>query len=93
MVKEEVPEDLDFEKERKPSFLSKLKNFTKSQRKKAPVTFNVGIAIILFFIYLSVTFVSIPTFPQLLLVLVPTMYILLRYIKLERDTYDEEKLR
>jgi hypothetical protein len=88
--KDECPKDLDFSTEKKKSsFKSKLESLTRSQGKKVPITFNVGVALILFFCYLSITFVSLPTYPQLLIVLLPTLYILIRYIKLERDTYDE----
>jgi len=85
--------DLDFEEDvkKKTSFISKLKKFAEGPKRKVPITFNLGLAIILFFCYLSVTFVSIPTTPALLIVLLPTLYILLRYIKLERDTYDEKQ--
>lgn len=86
------PPDLDYDDEKKKSsFMSKLREWTKGSGNRVPITFNVGLAILLFFCYLSVTFVSLPTFPELLLILVPTMYILLRYIKLERDTYDERR--
>lgn len=83
--------NLDFiEDKKKPSPLSKLKNYGKGQKRKVPITFNVGVAIILFFCYLSITFVSLPAAPELLIILIPTLYILVRYIQLERETYDKK---
>lgn len=79
--------------EKKPSFATKLKNLLKHQGKRAPITFNVGVAIILFFSYLSITFVSMPAQPQLLLILLPTLYILVVFIRSEREGHGNEGLR
>jgi len=81
---------LEFGPEKKPSFMSKFENLFQKKKQKVPLTFNVGIAIILFFCYLSITFVSLPTQPQLLIILIPTLYIIARHIKLERETRDDK---
>lgn len=57
--------------------------------KKIPLTFNVGLAIILFFIYLSILFVVVSSFPAIIFLILPTLYILVKYIKLERETYEQ----
>lgn len=94
--KEEVEFEIDDDPKKGPSIISRLISSIKdsfggsfgdhSLRKSAPMTFNLGVAIILFFAYLSITIVCIPSQPQLLIVLVPTVYILIRYIKLERES-------
>ena len=82
---------LNFEpEEKKESFTSKLKKLSKPKN-TAPITFNLGIVIILFFLYLAVTILTAPTQPLLLLIFLPTLYILARYMKLERDP-DTKKL-
>ena len=85
--KKKLKLDLEFDEEKKPqSFMSKLKGFGKTDSgKRVPITFNVGIAIILFFVYVVITFLSLTMTPILLLILLPTLYVLLRYIKLERS--------
>jgi uncharacterized membrane protein len=75
-------------KQQSPKFT--FKNPLKKQTKKVPLTFNIGLAVILFLSYLSVAFVSLPTFPQLLIIILPTLYILIKYIKLERELYDQK---
>lgn len=89
MAKKKKPKlDLGLEEEKEPSFMTKLKAIFKKQGKRAPLTFNVGIAVILFLCYLSIIFVSLPTQPQLLFILIPTLYILVRYIQLERRSHE-----
>ena len=92
--KNKKPEENDLEselpskkKKKNPSFIDTIKDFTKPKTKiaakKAPVTFNLGVAVILFLFYLSIMIVS-RTFATFLLIL-PTLYILARYMKLERE--------
>lgn len=84
---------------KKPSIIDKFREkFIKPQKKKLPITFNVGVAILLFVCYFSVLMVSIPMYALtepavlfiLLFVLVPTLYILIRYIILEREKYEQK---
>jgi uncharacterized membrane protein len=84
-----IPE-LEFEEENKKlTFAERVKAVLRPDNKKhTPISFNVGVAVILFFIYLIISFVSLPAAPALLIVLIPTLYILLRYIRLERDKGD-----
>ena len=89
MTKKRQSLDLDFEEEKKKTFIDKLKEFVYPRQKvfqpRKSLSFNVGVAIILFFIYSLITLVSIVSFVYALLVLIPTLYILIRYIKLERE--------
>lgn len=86
----ELPSGLT-EDEDSSSFIDKLKEkVIKPNKQKVPLTFNTGVALLLFFCYLSITFVCIPTQPQLLLILVPTLYVLIRHIRLEREKYEQQ---
>jgi hypothetical protein len=83
--------NLDLEDEnKKPTVAERIQKFLKTDRRKhTPITFNVGVAIILFFCYCAISIISVPSAPMLLLVLLPTLYILIRYIKLERDHHGD----
>lgn len=84
---------LDFEpEEKKEPLFAKLQKLVKP-KKQAPVTFNVGIAIILFFVFLGLAVIIVPVQPMLLLLFLPTLYILIRYIKLSRDSYGKDMLK
>lgn len=93
MVNKKKKSDLELElpdkKRKKPSLISKLKDFVqppaKAAIKKVPITFNVGLAVTLFFFYLSIMIVGGPSQPLLFLLIIPTIYIIARYIKLERE--------
>lgn len=69
--------------------VASIKSFVQKPMSRAPMTFNVGIALILFFVYGSLFIVSAPSQPILFVILVPTLYILIRYIRLERDIHKE----
>lgn len=79
---------------RKQSLVSKLMDHVEPQKekvfKRAPITFNVGLAIILFLFYFSIMFVGGPANPMLFLLVIPTLYIIARYIRLERDHRGEQ---
>jgi len=84
---------LDFEPDTKPpsafsEFLSKLREYIKKPIQRAPMTFNLGVAVILFFCYISIIIVR----PQLeiLLIFIPTLYIIICYMRLEREKYNEK---
>jgi len=82
-------EKYPYKEKEKPSFLKEV--FKKrGKSKNIPVTFNVGLSVILFFIYLSVLIVGVPKAPILLLVILPTLYIIIRHIKLEREQLGEK---
>lgn len=78
-------------KPKKPSVVDRLRDFaqppTTAIQKKAPITFNVGLAVILFFFYISIMITGGPSQPVIFLLAVPTLYILARYISLERKVY------
>lgn len=89
----ELPKELrdELTGKSKPSIIKQLsKKLIKPHKEKVPLTFNTGVAILLFFCYLSITLVSVTTQPQLLIILIPTLYVLVRYIKLEREKYDQK---
>jgi len=65
------------------SKLSKMRSWMKVDR-RVPVTFNVGVAVLLIIAYLGLAFVSVPIALYLLVILLPTIYIFIRYIQLER---------
>ena len=77
-------------KEKKPSIFSKLKGFSEGRKSNLPVTFNVGLNIILFLVYFSIMIVSVPTYPALLIIILPTLYVIVRGIKLEREQLGEK---
>jgi hypothetical protein len=83
--------NLDLEDEnKKPTVAERIQKILKTERKKrTPITFNVGVAMLLVVAYLAITVMSVPEAPFLLLVLLPTLYILIRYIKLERDHHGD----
>lgn len=72
-----------------PKLKPQKKTLFDKPSKKIPITFNLGLTIILFFCYLSISIVAIPTSPALLLIILPTIYIFVRYMKLEREVYNE----
>lgn len=80
------------EKKPKTSILKRIFDTSsiKIRKERMPVTFNVGLSIILFFCYLSIFFVIVPNEPIILLVLLPTLYILAHHIKLEREQFGEK---
>jgi hypothetical protein len=82
-------------KHKKPSIFSQLKDYVQPQTQKvtskAPVTFNVGLAVILFFLYLSIMITGGPSQPIIFLFVIPTLYVLVKYIALERKHYEREQ--
>lgn len=82
-------------KKQSASIFSQIKEYISPSvqftAKKAPITFNVGLSLILFFFYLSIMIVGGPSQPMLFLFTLPTMYILARYIQLERKRSDEQQ--
>lgn len=88
-------------KDKKPvkkgdSVFTKVKDYFQPDKslnvkKKVPLTFNVGVALILFFFYFSIMITGGPSQPIIFVLAVPTLYILARYISLERKHYDVEQ--
>lgn len=82
-------------KQKKTPLIERIRDFVQPQtntiQKKAPVTFNVGLAIILFFFYVSIMITGGPSQPMIFLLAIPTLYILARYISLERKRYDGQQ--
>lgn len=74
----------------KKRFEDFFKNNESSAKKKIPITFNVGLAIMLFLTYLSVILVSLPSQPIVLVVAVPTLYLLVVFIRNERRRVESE---
>jgi len=90
---ENEEESVKYPKEKKLSFLEKIKKIFKkrdSKIKGVPVTFNVGLSVILFVIYFMVLIVGMQRDPYLLFIIIPTLYILIRHIKLEREQLGEK---
>ena len=91
--KEDEEESVKYPKEKKPSFLEKIREIFKkrdSKIKGVPVTFNVGLSVILFVVYFIVLIVGMQRDPYLLFIIIPTLYILIRHIKLEREQLGEK---
>ena len=86
----EEDEDKYFYEEKKTSLLNTIKNLFQKKKKDIPMTFNIGLSVLLFFCYLSIMFVSVPTAPSLLIIIIPTLYIIVRHIKLEREQLGEK---
>ena len=87
--KSDLESELPDKKRKKSSIIDQLKDYihppAKTAMQKAPITFNVGLAIILFFFYLSIMIVGGISQPIIFLLILPTLYIIVRYIKLERE--------
>jgi len=66
-------------------------SFKEKTVQRAPITFNIGLSIILFFFYLSIMVVGGPAQPLLFLLIIPTLYIIARYIKLERKQNESKQ--
>ena len=91
--KEDEEESVKYPEEKKPSILEKIREIFKkrdSKVKGVPVTFNVGLSVILFVIYFMVLIVGMQRDPYLLFIIIPTLYILIRHIKLEREQLGEK---
>ena len=84
------------EEEDKPSLLDQIRDavsvsYNPFSKPRVPLTFGMGVAIILFFTYLSIAFVCLQNYPFLLFIIIPTLWALARLIKLERERYEERK--
>jgi hypothetical protein len=98
--KGKVP-DLDSElpkvkkKKKQPRFLTEIQDSFQSASsnvaKRAPITFNIGVSLILFFFYVSIMITSLPSQPILLLLILPTLYIIISHIRLERKYYKQQQ--
>ena len=69
-----------------------LKDRTPIWRTRKPtfLTFKCAVALLLFFIYLVTALFSMTSYPHILILLVPTMWILLDYIKKSRKESPRE---
>ena len=76
--------------------INSVKSFTKKTTQRAPITFNIGLSLILFFSYISMLVVGLTsgiTQPIFLLLIVLTLYIIIRYVKLERERDVQQQRR
>lgn len=72
---------------------NKLREWSKPKKSDIPISFNVGLTILLLFIYISVVVVSFSSYPMLSLVLLPSIYVFLVFIKHERERSNERYWR
>ena len=85
-----IREKEHFYKKKKSTLLNKIGNLFQRKKDNIPMTFNIVLSSLLFLCYLSIMIVSVPTAPSLLIIIIPTLYIIIRHIKLEREQLGEK---
>ena len=94
MTKPNLESELPSKKKKKQSLLGKLKDFVypTGLRNDKPMTFNMVLAYILFVVFFIMMLVSFVIQPALLLLCLPTIYLIARNIRFEREKRSEYKI-